>query len=59
MIKSIILALLILVGLPYALSGETTGSYAIPVGSSKESQKATKKTEPSDVVVACFGFNRS
>jgi hypothetical protein len=45
MIKLIFLTLLALVALPYTVSGQTTGFYAIQVGTFKDLQKATKKTE--------------
>jgi hypothetical protein len=45
MIKLVFLVLLALVAVPHPVSAETTGSYAIQVGTFKDLQKATKKTE--------------
>ena len=45
MIRLAIFILLALVALPHPVSGQTTSSYAIQVGTFKEMQKAAKKTE--------------
>jgi hypothetical protein len=45
MIRLVFLILLALVALPHPVSGQTTASFAIQVGTFKDLQKATKKTE--------------